>query len=324
MPEQGKSANQIFISYRRDDSAAVTGRIYDRLVLHFGHEAVFKDVDSIPLGVNFRTYIDSIIAQCAVVLVVIGDRWAGPTNEPGKTRLHDQRDFVRIELESALQRDIPIIPLLVQDALMPSDEELPQSLVEFAYRNGTSVGHDPHFHTDVERLVRNLENYFASRAPATPVAPPTEPRPTQRQTPAPVDEPRQESQPDARPGAQLPASSLRAGVGRTASSTFRRARRIPPGLFWFLMLLAGVGISVGVYFLIQEAFYDAFAPSRPDLPIGWGKDPTLSAIYDRYEYEAREARAKLQTISLISACVSALAFFGLIVRLRYRKRAGGE
>jgi len=138
----------------------MTGRIYDRLVQRFGKEAIFKDVDNIPLGVDFRQHIDSIVKTCDVVLVVIGSNWLGTSGEPGKQRLDDPRDLVRLEVESALRRNIPIIPLLVQNAPMPSEEFLPSTLKEFAYRNGMTVGRDPNFHSDVDRLIRNLEPYF--------------------------------------------------------------------------------------------------------------------------------------------------------------------
>jgi hypothetical protein len=157
MPDQAKIANQIFISYRRDDSAAITGRIYDRLIQKFGRQAIFKDVDSIPLGINYRKYLDSIVSECAVILVVIGDKWMESSGEAGKCRLDDPRDFVRIEIESALRRDIPVIPLLVQDASLPTEESLAESLQELAYRNGLTIGHDPHFHGDISRLIADLE-----------------------------------------------------------------------------------------------------------------------------------------------------------------------
>jgi hypothetical protein len=149
MSEQAKHSNQIFICYRRVDSAAITGRIYDRLVQKFGREAIFKDVDSMPLGVNFRKRLDAIVSECAVVLVVIGDRW--------EERLTDKRDFVRIEIESALRRDIPVIPLLVQGASLPPEETLPESISELSDRHGLTIGHDPHFHGDISRLISSLE-----------------------------------------------------------------------------------------------------------------------------------------------------------------------
>jgi hypothetical protein len=171
MNRQPHKSNLIFLSYRREDTPAITGRIYDRLVQRFGREAIFKDVDSIPLGVNFRQHIDSIIAECSVVLVVIGNRWAGGAGEAGKRRLDDPRDFVRIEVESALKRGVPVVPLLVDHATMPLEDELPESLTELAYRNGMSIDYDPHFHTDVDRLIKSLEAASTAHAGAGSAAP---------------------------------------------------------------------------------------------------------------------------------------------------------
>lgn len=164
MDEIPKQRDQIFICYRRDDSGATTGRIYDRLVQSFGKQTVFKDVDSIPLGINFQQHIESIIQKCSVVLVVIGDRWMEQTAAADQRRIDDARDHVRIEIEAALARDIPVVPLLVQGALMPAEETLPASVQELAQRNGTSVNNDPYFHTDMDRLIQSLKGYLVSRS----------------------------------------------------------------------------------------------------------------------------------------------------------------
>jgi hypothetical protein len=152
---------QIFICYRRDDSAAFAGRIYDRLSQKYGREAIFKDVDSIPLGVNFKVHLDSVVKRCDVVLVLVGERWLETGKSASATRIHSPRDFVRIELESALKRDIPVIPLLIEDAEMPSEDDLPPEIKDFAYRNGMSIRHDPYFHRDVDQLIDCLNSVFA-------------------------------------------------------------------------------------------------------------------------------------------------------------------
>ena len=152
----------IFISYRREDSIYVTGQIYDCLAQTFGSSSIFRDMDGIQLGVDFRKRIDEEVGQCQVLLAVIGKDWLRATNEHGKRRLDDPQDFVRIEIESALQRNIPVIPLLVRSARMPSPGELPESLKEFSYRNGTQVRPDPDFKNDMERLIEELENYLGT------------------------------------------------------------------------------------------------------------------------------------------------------------------
>lgn len=149
----------IFISYRRSDTAHVAGRVYDRLVGDFGKVSVFKDVDSIPLGMDFKEYLDEKVGECNVLLAIIGDKWLEERNSTGKRRLDDPTDFVRIELESALARKIPVIPLLVGGAPMPSEEELPASLRKLVYRNGIPIRPDPDFHRDMDRLISALKSY---------------------------------------------------------------------------------------------------------------------------------------------------------------------
>lgn len=148
--------SKILISYRREDSADVTGRIDDRLVQQFGRQAVFVDVDSIPFGVDFRKHLDEQVAKCDVFLAVIGPDWMGPKDSQGKTRLEDPRDFVRIEIESALKRQIPVIPVLVRGASIPPAEQLPKSLQELPYRHGLPVRSGPDFHKDMNRLIASL------------------------------------------------------------------------------------------------------------------------------------------------------------------------
>ncbi len=154
--------DQIFISYRRDDAAYVTGHINDLLRKEFGNESVFTDVDNIALGVDFRKVLDQSVSQCQVLLAVIGDNWLTVKNQEGNPRLQDPADFVRIEIESALKRNIPVIPLLVGRATMPLAEELPESLKDLAFRNGTQIRPAPDFNVDMDRLIRNLRRYLQS------------------------------------------------------------------------------------------------------------------------------------------------------------------
>jgi len=134
----------------------VAGRIYDRLAGAFGAEQVFKDVDDIPLGRDFRKVIDQAVSGCDVLLVVIGRDWLDVRNEHGRRRIDDPADFVRLEIESALNREIPVIPLLVRDAMLPPADDLPGSLGELVYRNGIPVRADPDIHRDMDRLIQAL------------------------------------------------------------------------------------------------------------------------------------------------------------------------
>jgi hypothetical protein len=148
----------LFISYRRSDSLDVTGRIYDRLCQQLGRERVFRDVDSIPAGVDFRPHIEKLIGQCGTCLVVIGPQWVSIKDAAGLTRLADPADHVRQEIESALARNIKVIPVLVGATEMPRAEEVPGSLLELCYRNAIRVRPDPDFHRDMDRLAGELAN----------------------------------------------------------------------------------------------------------------------------------------------------------------------
>jgi hypothetical protein len=153
---QFRSNQCIFISYRRNDSADISGRIYDRIVSEFGKEQVFKDVDSIPIGADFREYIGESILQSSVLLVVIGNNWLGESKDSKNRRIDDPNDYSRIEVSSALKQKIPIIPLLVSGATMPNDNQLPDEIKDLAFRNATPVRHDPDFNNDIDRLVKGL------------------------------------------------------------------------------------------------------------------------------------------------------------------------
>lgn len=156
----GHIGDAIFISYRRSDSSDVTGRIYDRLVQHFGKENVFKDVDSIPLGVDFRSHLANSVGRCSVLLAVLGPRWAVQGAATDDASSEDLRDFVRIEIESALERNVPIIPVLVQGATMPRESDLPETLSVLAYHNAISIRPDPDFHQDCARLIKGIEHHI--------------------------------------------------------------------------------------------------------------------------------------------------------------------
>jgi len=156
-PGKDRAVSRVFISYRRDDSTDISGRIYDRLRPKYGRDNVFKDVESIPLGVDFRRVLAEEVAKCDVMLVIIGRQWVTIVDESGQRRLDNPADFVRIEVEAALPRGVPVIPVLIQDARMPKVEDLPATLGDLAYRNGIIIHGDPYFHQDMNLLIRHLD-----------------------------------------------------------------------------------------------------------------------------------------------------------------------
>ena len=163
----------IFLNYRRDDSADVAGRIFDYLEINLGQGSTFKDVDTIPIGKDFRIELDNSVKQCKVFLAVIGPQWTKLLGKSGQPRLFEPRDFVRTEIEFALKRDIPVVPVLVNGAEMPEESELPDSIKELAFRNAFHIYRDPQFRSNMEQLIRALKKALAPNVvPPSPVLTP--------------------------------------------------------------------------------------------------------------------------------------------------------
>jgi hypothetical protein len=156
-------ANAIFISYRRDDSEGEAGRLFDDLTRAFGNQNVFMDVAGIRPGADFRHAIDENVAHCGVLLGVIGPNWAGISNADGKRRLEDPNDFVALEIASALKREVPVIPVLVHGAHMPTPDQLPDSLKDLSYRNSVEISH-ARWNSDVQLLIEALGSYVTPNA----------------------------------------------------------------------------------------------------------------------------------------------------------------
>ncbi len=145
--------NKVFISYRREDAAAYAGRLHDRLRNDF---EVFMDVDNIPLGRDFRTVLGEAVGNCDALIVCLGRGWSDAMDESGNRRLDSERDFVRYEIAAALERDIPVIPVLLDGAEMPTEQKLPDDVKPLAFRNGIEVRHVS-FHADIDKLIRGLK-----------------------------------------------------------------------------------------------------------------------------------------------------------------------
>lgn len=163
---------RIAISYRRADSSAITGRIYDRLVAHFGKDAVFMDVEDIPVGVDFRVHIRTILRDAEVLLVMIGPHWAGSDGAP--SRLRERADPVRLELEEAFARQLRIIPVLIEGAVIPASETLPRTLRALPAINAAQVASGRHFTAQMNVLIGAIDEAVsagpAAQSRATPPA----------------------------------------------------------------------------------------------------------------------------------------------------------
>ena len=160
---------KVFITYRREDTAAHAGRLYDAMVARFGEDNVFMDVDMAP-GVDFVERITEAVAACHVLIVVMGPTWAKVEDEQGRARLADPEDFVRLEVETALRRtDVTPIPVLVAGARMPNREDLPPELRPITRRNALELA-DQRWRYDVGRLISTLDELLAE-SPSVPAFP---------------------------------------------------------------------------------------------------------------------------------------------------------
>jgi hypothetical protein len=149
-------SGQIFISYRREESRWSARSLFDRLAAHFDRKHIFMDIDAIALGEDFVKVIERTVTECDVLIAVIGARWLTCTDEHNDRRLDNPEDFVRREITTALKRDIRVIPVLVDGALMPRSNELPEDLKPLVRRNALQVS-DTRFDDDCRRLTAAIE-----------------------------------------------------------------------------------------------------------------------------------------------------------------------
>jgi class 3 adenylate cyclase/tetratricopeptide (TPR) repeat protein len=150
-----KRAARVFISYRRSDVAGQAGRLYDALSQRLGADQVFMDVDTIPVGVDFAEVLREALDGCNILLALIGKGWTDARDRNDRRRLDLPDDYVRLELETAFERRIPILPVLLQDAEMPAESELPSSLASLARVNALELS-DRHWRRDIGLLYETL------------------------------------------------------------------------------------------------------------------------------------------------------------------------
>src|SRR6201996_2424373 len=218
--------NPIFISYRRDDTEGEAGRLFDDLTREFGSQNVFMDVAGVRPGVDFVQAIETNVADCGVLLAIIGPTWATITDAHGLRRLDDPSDFVVLEIASALKREVPLIPVLVHGATMPAPDQLPESLKSFSHRNSVELSHT-RWRSDVQLLIEALRSYVVptNESGSDPVhanVPVQLPAPHQPAVPAAVS-----PQPN-RPSSVRWIAALAAVVVVVAAVILFRAHQSPP------------------------------------------------------------------------------------------------
>src|ERR1700691_87457 len=179
---------KIAISYRRADSEAMTGRIFDRLIAHYGKDAIFRDIDDIPPGIDFRVHINQTLLKTHILLAIVGPQWLGLASDGGADRIQEEYDPARVEVETALRRRVPLIPVLIGSTRMPSSYQLPPSLKDFSFRNAVKVDTGQDFDYHMGRLIRSMDAILGqvksppsreNKAPAPP-PPPSKPSTAER------------------------------------------------------------------------------------------------------------------------------------------------
>ena len=267
---------KVFISYRRDDAAGYARAIYEALSERFSRDNIFMDVDAIEPGLPFDEVIRDAVGQSEVLLVLIGARWLVP-DDKGRSRLDDERDFVRLEIAAALARDTRVIPVLLDGTPMPTEAALPEALRGLVWRNALEISNS-RFNSDVARLADALSRVLGDGvASATMTSDPPPARSVAPESSAPAASARSQSDEPATDEAGRVSSDRVAGAdGR-------------------LRYLIGAGVLVLVgflaWFLLPPPGQDTAKSASPDgmeamdfeaRPWGvvFGSDRTLPAARD--------------------------------------------
>jgi len=177
---QGKKmSGQIFISYRREESRWSARSLHYRLSRDFDSRQIFMDIDNITLGADFVQVIEAMVAKCDVLIAVIGNNWLTTKDDYGDRRLDNPQDFVRMEIATALKREIRVIPVLLDGARMPRPVDLPDDLKPLVRRNALRIT-DTSFEGDCQRLAGTIRRVLENAAMPTPT-----PAPSSTPAPAP-------------------------------------------------------------------------------------------------------------------------------------------
>ena len=253
MPDSASEATgRIFISYRRQDSAYPAGWLYDRLAARFGPEQIFKDIDSIELGDDFVDTITNAVGSCDILLALIGQEWLDIAGADGMRRLDDPDDFVRLEIEAALERKVLLIPILVDGAEMPRGDELPASIAALVRRHALELSPN-RFRADTDRLLETMDRTLTGMRDAQ-----TAPMMAVDEA-VPEPEPRASTVPEPEQGG-WPAASTLPKPGKGGSRSIPRRP--------LLMAAAAVAVVVAVIAIVMNLLGD-----DPNDPAGADAQP---------------------------------------------------
>lgn len=145
----------IFINYRKDDSSWNALALYNELLKYFPKEKIFKDFNTIRPGDDFVESIQRALSKCNVLLVVMSKNWLEVTDKHGNRRISDPDDLVRIEIATAIERNIQVIPVLFDNIPMPTSAELPDNLRSLPRRQFVEI-ETTRFESDVKKLAEAI------------------------------------------------------------------------------------------------------------------------------------------------------------------------
>jgi len=222
----------IFLSYRRDDSSGYAGRLFDNLAERFGRERVFMDIETLEPGMDFVAGIDRAIESCGAVIAMIGPSWIKAQDSEGRRRLDDPHDFIRLEITTALNRGVRVIPVLVHNASMPPEQELPEPLRPLRRLQACEIS-DNRWEFDVRRLADVLEPLIA--------------------------------EPEENPTAARLAAAAPAGVTRTTTTPVGKSGGRPTG--WLVAVAAVVLVAGGGGWWLSQSTSTEQTPPPVDEPV---------------------------------------------------------
>lgn len=160
----------IFVSYRRDDSRDVAGRLVDHLRQTFSSKDLFLDVDTVTPGARFDQVLSDRVSRCAVMLAIIGPQWLTVKDKDGRRRIDNPGDYVRSEVAAALARGVPVIPVLVSGANLPDPADLPDDLKGLVMRQKVDLRYE-RFNADADALIASLAHIVPRRSSGLRLAP---------------------------------------------------------------------------------------------------------------------------------------------------------
>ncbi|MGH6736942.1 MAG: DUF805 domain-containing protein [Methyloceanibacter sp.] len=263
----------IILSYRREDTSWIAGRIHDRLKSHYGNDSVFMDIDSIPFGLDFREHIQESLENCDILLAIIGPDWTAPKDD-GQARIFDDTDWVRIEIEAALAKKIPVIPVLIDGTRVPPARDLPEGVRDIVFRQAADIDAGRDFHPHMDRLIGVMDQLLA-RARQPEVKSAEAPlRPTRAKVKSEASSPAKKATGATTSQVAAPAPIARAQSASLRDTFFSLGGRLERKKFWAVLIASyvamfGLTVLLGVLAELAGGASSDISPLAGLSPLAW-------------------------------------------------------